>query len=344
MGRTVRRVPLDFSWPMNKTWEGFLNDLPYGDNCPACVSPRDPNHSTGYSPKGMYEYLRWYGHMGYFDPVAEGKAHMMFTPESPPIRAFAERQIAQSPEYYGRGEAAIQRECVRMANLQNTSGANFLDQADVDALCEAGRLMDFTHNWSPREDDGAGGWTGGWQPKEPAFVPTFQQVNDWSAGPGMGHDSINQWVVLKSRCERAGVPSTCEKCGGEAVIWPSSLAKEKYEAWESTPPPAGDGWQMWETTSEGSAISPVFATPEELARYMARSSYSDGSSYATWLAMIAGDGWAPSVISIGGVGVFSGVEALNGPSDPAEVRQETNLVTNIRSGDVLDAIFSDVDQ
>lgn len=32
-------------------------------------------------------------------------------------------------------------------------------------------------------------------------------------------------------------------------------------------PPTGDGYQLWETTSEGSPISPIFTTIEELAEW-----------------------------------------------------------------------------
>ena len=32
-------------------------------------------------------------------------------------------------------------------------------------------------------------------------------------------------------------------------------------------PPEGEGWQLWETTTEGSPASPVFKTPEELAEW-----------------------------------------------------------------------------
>lgn len=50
MGRTLRRVPMDFDWPMEKLWEGYIN--PYRDPCPAqavrtCVG--------GYS--STYEWL-----------------------------------------------------------------------------------------------------------------------------------------------------------------------------------------------------------------------------------------------------------------------------------------------
>ena len=72
--------------------------------------------------------------------------------------------------------------------------------------------------------------------------------------------------------EAAGLPKDwgwCPTCKGHASIekYPGQLAEA--EAWEWTEPPTGDGWQMWETTSEGSPMSPVFATPEELAAWLA---------------------------------------------------------------------------
>ena len=77
-------------------------------------------------------------------------------------------------------------------------------------------------------------------------------------------------------------------------------------------PPAGDGWQMWETTSEGSPISPVFDTPETLARWLAdneASSFgSETATYDQWLSMIT-DGWAPLMVVDSEHGLRSGVEA-----------------------------------
>ncbi len=34
MSRQLRRVPLDFDWPLNKTWDGFVN--PHYATCPSC--------------------------------------------------------------------------------------------------------------------------------------------------------------------------------------------------------------------------------------------------------------------------------------------------------------------
>lgn len=58
---------------------------------------------------------------------------------------------------------------------------------------------------------------------------------------------------------------------------------------------------MYEDTSEGTPISPAFATPEELAHWLADNNASafggDGATYEQWLAMIK-RGWAPSMIMV----------------------------------------------
>jgi hypothetical protein len=70
------------------------------------------------------------------------------------------------------------------------------------------------------------------------------------------------------------------------------------------------GWCMYETTSEGTPISPVLETPEALARWLADSGASsfgrDTATYDQWLRMIQA-GWAPSAVLSGNV-FQSGVE------------------------------------
>lgn len=53
MGRILKRVPLDFNWPINKTWEGYIN--PYkGKECPHC--------ERGYNPATQRIFNEWYGY------------------------------------------------------------------------------------------------------------------------------------------------------------------------------------------------------------------------------------------------------------------------------------------
>jgi hypothetical protein len=69
-------------------------------------------------------------------------------------------------------------------------------------------------------------------------------------------------------------------------------------------------YQMYECTSEGTPISPVMETPEELARWLAdtgASAFGDmTASYGAWLATIR-EGGVVSAIIRPGVGIDSGV-------------------------------------
>ena len=71
--------------------------------------------------------------------------------------------------------------------------------------------------------------------------------------------------------------------------------------------------QMYETTTEGTPISPVLKTAKELARWLADNNASafagEGASYEDWLSMIQGGGYAPSAVSVGGV-LKSGVSGM----------------------------------
>ena len=72
-------------------------------------------------------------------------------------------------------------------------------------------------------------------------------------------------------------------------------------------------FMMYEDTSEGTPISPAFATPEELAQWLADTGASAfGSSTATydgWLRVAKG-GWAPSAIYTPESGFKNGINAL----------------------------------
>lgn len=87
-------------------------------------------------------------------------------------------------------------------------------------------------------------------------------------------------------------------------VWPGFFEEPE------TAPPTGDGYQLWETVSEGSPISPVFATPEELATWMTRNRCTVNgpmSSYDAALRFVEA-GWAPSFVSGPDIGFLSGTE------------------------------------
>lgn len=70
-------------------------------------------------------------------------------------------------------------------------------------------------------------------------------------------------------------------------------------------------FQMYENVTEGTPISPVFETPEELARWLADNGANAGAgmtaTYEAWLRVCNG-GYAPSMVFVGGQ-LLSGVEA-----------------------------------
>lgn len=88
------------------------------------------------------------------------------------------------------------------------------------------------------------------------------------------------------------MPDTCDRCNGHGNVERYPGQRADAEAWEPTEPPEGPGWQLWETTSEGSPTSPVFETGEALARWATDNAtvFADmKATYDEWLRMIVGD-------------------------------------------------------
>lgn len=296
MGRQLRRVPLDFDWPRNKVWEGFIN--PHRSAAIQCMHCA----GTGSSPEALRLHSLWYGYTP-FKP--EDRDSKPYTAETPEVRAFAERNVRRAPEFYGEpNESNIVREANRLCELFNSQWSHHLNEADVEALLQRDRLMDITHDWKPGE---------GWKRKEPAVRPTAQEVNLWSiSGQGGGHDGINCWAVIHAELERLEQPSACAHCEGKGETWPSEQAREASDNWEASEPPSGEGYQLWETVTEGSPISPVSQTPKRLARWLSMNPRKSdaGVTFEQWLAFIEGPGWAPSFVGTD-KGLVPGVAAAS---------------------------------
>lgn len=319
MGREIKRVPLDFDAPIGEVWTGYLMPADLGgEKCTTC-------DGGGYSQAAKHLHELWYGNAP-FRPEDNGSTPL--TPETPPVRAFAEQNVTRNPDYYvgrpsinwtdparheadiaaaraatlaghdqSRVDEATTREAQRLADYWNSQWSHHLNEVDVAALVEAGRLHDLTHTWT-RE--------GGWQPIDPPVMPTPGQVNEWNIR-SFGHDAINASVVVRARCERDGVELLRPDCTGEGSVWRDGEHRAAHESWARTEPPTGEGWQLWETVSEGSPKSPVFATADELASWM-----SDPERGRDWVpgdvaAKFIADGWAPRLVGSGG-DVMSGVE------------------------------------
>lgn len=141
-----------------------------------------------------------------------------------------------------------------------------LDQEDVDALWDRGRLrFDFSEK------------------------PSAKEVNQWSRH-SFGHDALNQWICVTARAKRLGFYGKCELCKGDGVLFVTEDVKRLHEEWVDIEPPSGDGFQLWETTSEGSPVSPVFKTLDELCEWCAYNATTFASFKATkeqWLKMLS---------------------------------------------------------
>jgi len=282
MGREVKRVALDFSWELNKVWKGFLN--PHYSHCHNCKSC----NGTGYSPEAKNMQDEWYGYVD-FDPTSTGSEP--FAINHPKIWRLATRnatsmlKVSYDNFRFPTDEEikdveenhyhAIEQEANRLCRVcYNNHWSHHLSQEDVDALWEHGRL---THDFKEKL--------------------TAAEVNEWAIG-GMNHDSINSWICIEARCEREGVEKICSVCNGEGSIWESEEWERKAEEWESEEPPEGPGYQIWETVSEGSPVSPVFEDPEDLARWMVNNdtTVTKDTTFDQWVEFIENVKWAPSFI------------------------------------------------
>lgn len=275
MGRELKRVALDFVWPLGIVWEGFKNPwYAYCKPCPSC--------KNGYSPDAEVMYDQWYGNA----PFTPAKP---FTSDNPAIVRLAKYNVASPTWDLYCGWTEEQEIDRLLRTCFNNHWGHHLSQVDVDALVKEGRLSGFDHH------------------------PTADEVNQWSL-VGFGHDSINCGIVIEARCKRENKPLLCPVCNGTAQRWDvveGHDPEKESENWEGVQPPSGEGYQIWETTSEGSPMSPVFSTPEELARWMEKNdtSITEGTTYDQWMKFILGSGWSPSIVVTNGK-VQTGVVAM----------------------------------
>ena len=85
---------------------------------------------------------------------------------------------------------------------------------------------------------------------------------------------------------------------------PVDLADYMPEIPEGTP----YGWQLYETVSEGTPLSPVFATKDELAAWMSSPAAGREQCSPGVAAKFVENGWAPSFVFSRETGLVSGVE------------------------------------
>ena len=280
MGREVKRVPADFHWPYQgngNVWKGYI--MPkhlHPDRCYACeasgLNPETKRISDEWYDSGGFVYL------GQFPSEVKDEQILTLVLINGGTHTYRYGQDpnghpADHPPWKVIGETKCWQ--------------HNITQDEVDALIDNHRLIRFTHIWKGGDE--------GWVKREDGYTPTAEDVNRWSHH-GFGHDAINQGVCVEARARRLGVWGKCEVCHGEGHLWEPGQ-KQAQEAWERTEPPTGPAYQIWETVSQGSPISPPFLNPEDLARWMVGhdDSITEDTSYEEWLTFITECGHAPAM-------------------------------------------------
>jgi hypothetical protein len=254
MGREIKRVALDFDWPLGKVWEGYLMpDSLRSKPCPDC--------DNGYTAAGAWLMtFAWRLTMLADDVEREQPRGRALHPwlandQYPPM--WRDRTLPIKQQFYSQYVVRPSVDIVDLVNgLQESSGRTFrpgiFGRSTSDAYCVASAI---------------------------------------AKAAGMDED----WGI-------------CKTCGGSASLedYPGQAADQ--DAWEGTEPPSGEGWQVWETVSEGSPISPVFPDRESLVEWLTSPAYSWGTSEPLTHAQaerFVDSMWAPTGVVIGG-------EVING--------------------------------
>lgn len=137
--------------------------------------------------------------------------------------------------------------------------------------------------------------------------PDWQHPRDESRGPG-------RYKPLRDgyKDDLASFAADIERMGlGEAIDYNGGgpLSEDYMPDW---PEAERTHWMMYECTSEGTPISPAFADPESLARWLADTKASafagEVATYEEWLSTIQ-RGYAMSAMVYDGRGLESGVSA-----------------------------------
>lgn len=158
---------------------------------------------------------------------------------------------------------------------------------------------------------------GRWLQIKPEYLQKYQPLHDKTLA-----DAIKEYDELKAEWEAATPEQRKEKFydDGDATTFeevdytsdPRQYADYYRPEW---PADAVMGYCMYETTSEGTPISPVFATKEELGDWLVTQGYSEGA-----IESFLRTEYAPTGAFMGGSGgrFVRDLEVLNLPKDEDE--------------------------
>jgi len=330
MGREIRRMALDFDWPLEKVWKGYLN--PHYEKCPVCTNSRgytdayllldeftrilftaaeaSDDRPEDYVPrKDLGRSLGYLCFRGQPPPAKQPKQWPFDTDPAEVLAKIAGMEVSEHVAWVIR----------RLACVVDQPGMWSPQMARYEWTVEDGKrirrtVMDpkgnmYYHHPYLVEDYGIAD-------VGPEFHLLVRALGGKPHGLGWGDGWDIQKAIIEyhgDKIEDYNLPEwcICPVCKGDGL---HPDAKEDYENWKSYEPPKGEGYQLWSTTTEGHPMSPVFDTPEKLARWLVDNKvstfgYDNTLSYEGWLKFILGPGWAPSMIGNDATGeIQTGVE------------------------------------
>lgn len=253
MSREIKRVPVEFDWPLNERWSGYvMPDSLNGERCPECDGGQT---WAGWFLQNWCSRLQMMG-----QDVGEQSLGKPMHP-----------WLANDPYPVGRWDYSDDR------NHQYKLARPSADMADL-----------------------VGGLAGG------------DRDRVLSRFSGSSYKLYRTIVTAAGLDESWGV---CTHCRGEGVLEQYEGQFAERDAWDQTEPPEGDGYQLWESVSEGSPISPVFPDREGLIGYL----MSDANSWGISRPLTRSQ--AEAFVGLGhsiASGVFVGGEMI--PGDAAVER------------------------
>lgn len=253
MSNEVRRVPLEFDWPLNKVWSGYIRPTELeGERCGAC-------DGSGQTHFGWWLQKFSYAMGMLAEDVREQERGKPMHP-----------WLSQFPHPHGHWEYPV------AGDPQSGPGRFVIDRPSADAL-------DF-------------------------FAALMGIDKEQITGSLFGRSP--QYVVMTKLLEVTGADVSCKACEGHGSTEKYHGQRAEADAWVPTGPPEGEGWQLWENVSDGSPISPVLPTADDLAGWM-----SDPARGDRWVPMEAARkfidvGWAPTGVATPRDGAVSGVEFM----------------------------------
>lgn len=258
MSREIKRVPLTFDWPIDKTWEGYESPTSLeGERCEPC------------NASGQTHFGWWLQNFSYVMGMLADDVHHQ--EQGKPMHPW----LIEFPRHHGHFEYPVK------GDPQSGYGTFVIDRPGPDAVEFFTRLIATEAD----KDSYAG--------KEPHYA------------------------VVRKLLEITGMDVTCPDCNGRGSTEKYPGQRAEAEAWEASEPPEGDGWQLWQTVSDGAPMSPVFATADELAGWMSDPARGSDWVPAATAAQFIAAGWAPSGIFTPGTGVVTGVEYVGHHAPPA---------------------------